>query len=270
VSHRETRDPVARAAVRHRALDPHITDETRGKRLAGLDGLRAIAVVMVILYHVLPGTLPGGFIGVDIFFVVSGFIITYLLIGERARGTVRLGAFWLRRARRLLPALVTLVLVCCAAALAIGGDLLVGLGAQVLGAFTFSSNWIFIAQDQSYFTQASPQLFRNLWSLAVEEQFYLIWPFVALLLIAFRFTWLRSTLAVTIAAASGLLMAALYTPGTDPSRVYYGSDTTPSASRSVRHSPFSWSPDDRSTWLEASQRGRPSNVATQDGWAYWR
>jgi len=194
-------------------------------RLAGLDGLRAIAVIMVIAYHFVPGALPGGFIGVDVFFVISGFLITRLLLAPRTGGAHGLRTFWLRRARRLLPALVVLVLACCSAALVIGGDLLVGLGSQVVGAFTFSSNWIFIGQDQSYFAQDAPQLFRNLWSLAVEEQFYLIWPFVVLLLALLRSPRVRAAIAVAIAAASATAMAMLYAPGVDPSRVYYGSDT---------------------------------------------
>src|SRR5690606_31992561 len=115
-------------------------------RFAGLDGLRAIAVLTVLAYHLTPGALPGGFLGVDIFFVISGFLITSLLLSEHAgSGRIRLGHFWRRRARRLLPALGVLLLVCCTAAWVIGSDLLVGLGQQVLGATTFSSNWLSIA-----------------------------------------------------------------------------------------------------------------------------
>jgi Predicted acyltransferases len=194
-------------------------------RLAGVDGLRAVAVAMVIAYHVAPAALPGGFIGVDVFFVISGFLITGLLLAPLAAGVRGLRTFWLRRARRLMPALVLLVLACCTVALVFGGDLLVGLGAQVLGAFTFSSNWIFIAQDHSYFAQDAPQLFRNLWSLAVEEQFYLVWPFAVLLLALLRSPRMRAAIALAMAVASATAMALLYSPGADPSRVYYGSDT---------------------------------------------
>src|SRR5690554_3117416 len=111
----------------------------------------------------------GGYLGVDVFFVISGFLITALLLAEhRESGGIRLGEFWRRRARRLLPALVLLVLVSCAVALLVGGDPLLGLGRQVIGAATFSSNWLFIADGASYFTATAPELFRNLWSLAVE------------------------------------------------------------------------------------------------------
>src|SRR5688500_4832905 len=116
-----------------------------GFRVVGLDGVRAVAVLLVILYHLSPGAVIGGYIGVDLFFVVSGFLITTLLLREReATGRISLSGFWRRRARRLLPALGVLVLVCCTAAYAIGKDVLLGLGAQVLGAFTFSSNWLFL------------------------------------------------------------------------------------------------------------------------------
>ena len=192
--------------------------------LPGLDGLRAIAVLAVIAFHFLPDTLKGGYAGVDVFFVISGFLITTLLVRERATaGSVSLPRFWARRARRLLPALVLVVVVCSTAALVIGGDVLVGLGAQVLGAATFSSNWIAIAQGSSYFDETTPELFRNLWSLAVEEQFYLIWPLALLLLLLVRRRAVRAGIAGLLAVASAVAMALL--AGPDPTRVYYGTDT---------------------------------------------
>ncbi|WP_354567256.1 acyltransferase family protein [Glaciihabitans sp. UYNi722] len=195
-------------------------------RVPGLDGLRAIAVSAVILFHLTPGFLPGGYIGVDIFFVISGFLITGLLVRERATtGGIRLGHFWRRRARRLLPALGILLLACCTAAWLIGGDVLVHLGRQVLGAVTFSSNWLSIAVGQSYFDEASPELFRNLWSLAVEEQFYLVWPLLVLVLVVIRLRWLRLAIVSLIAVASAVSMAVIQAPGGDATRVYYGTDT---------------------------------------------
>ncbi|MES2172130.1 MAG: acyltransferase family protein [Actinomycetota bacterium] len=194
--------------------------------LAGLDGLRAIAVLAVILYHLSPGALPGGFVGVDIFFVISGFLITGLLLRERTEtGRIRLGAFWTRRARRLLPALAVLVLVCGSAALLIGGDVLVHLGRQILGAATFSSNWIAIGSGQSYFDATTPDLFRNLWSLAVEEQFYLVWPFAVLLLALIRARAVRVVIVSVLAILSAGAMVLLFSPGGDATRVYYGTDT---------------------------------------------
>ncbi|MBB5632898.1 peptidoglycan/LPS O-acetylase OafA/YrhL [Cryobacterium mesophilum] len=195
-------------------------------RFAGLDGLRAIAVTTVILFHLTPGALPGGYLGVDIFFVISGFLITALLIREHDKnGRIRLADFWRRRARRLLPALVVLVLACCSLALVAGGNVLVGLGRQVLGAATFSSNWLSIASGSSYFTEANPELFRNLWSLAVEEQFYLVWPLALLALLLVRSTAIRCAVLGVLAAVSIAAMWFLYSPGGDATRVYYGTDT---------------------------------------------
>ncbi len=194
-------------------------------RVTGLDGVRAIAVVLVILYHLSPGAVVGGYIGVDLFFVVSGFIITTLLLREReATGRIALGAFWRRRARRLLPALGMLILVCCSAAYIVGRDVLVGLGSQVLGAVTFSSNWLFLAAQSDYFGGTVPELFRNLWSLAVEEQFYLLWPLLLVLVFLRVPRWLRIAGIVLIAAASAVAMAMLWSPDT-ATRVYYGTDT---------------------------------------------
>jgi len=193
-------------------------------RLPGLDGLRAVAVLAVIAFHFLPDTLKGGYVGVDVFFVISGFLITGLLVRERATaGRISLGGFWARRARRLLPALVLVVAVCSSAALFIGGDVLVGLGRQVLGAATFSSNWLAILQGESYFDATSPELFRNLWSLAVEEQFYLLWPLALLLLLLVRNRFARSGIALLLAVGSAVAMALL--AGLDATRVYYGTDT---------------------------------------------
>lgn len=196
------------------------------RHLSGLDGLRAVAVIAVIVYHLFPGALPGGFIGVDIFFVISGFLITGLLVGERARaGRISLSRFWQRRARRLVPALVVLVLVTCSAAWAVGGDVLVGLGRQVLGAATFSNNWMDIASGSSYFSRDVPELFRNLWSLAVEEQFYVMWPLLLLVLLLVRRSGVRIGIVLALAAASAALMWTLYVPGGDATRVYFGTGT---------------------------------------------
>jgi peptidoglycan/LPS O-acetylase OafA/YrhL len=202
------------------------TSGGRSGRIPGLDGLRAVAILAVLVYHLDASWLPGGFLGVDVFFVVSGFLITTLLVRElQSTGRLALGSFWLRRARRLLPALVLTVAVSILIARVVSTDLLVQAGRQVLGALTFSTNWVEITAGSSYFDQTAPQLFMNFWSLAVEEQFYLVWPLVTLLLV--RFARPRTRVAVTLAivAASTALMAALFTPGADATRVYYGTDT---------------------------------------------
>jgi len=196
-------------------------------RIAGLDGLRALAIIAVLIFHLRPASLPGGFLGVDVFFVISGFLITTLLVRElHTHRRIDLRQFWVRRARRLLPALVVVVGVSTAAALAAGQDLLVGIGRQVIGALTFSNNWVEIAAGSSYFHQTSPQLFLNFWSLAVEEQFYLFWPLLFLLLMTLTRTGRqRVGILLVVAAGSAIAMAVLYTPGQDATRVYYGTDT---------------------------------------------
>lgn len=200
--------------------------DTQPRRLAGLDGLRALAVIGVLLYHFFPDALPGGFIGVDVFFVISGFLITGLLLTERRRtGRISLPRFWQRRLRRLIPPLVPLLLFCSSAAWLLGGDVLVGIGRQLLGAFTFSYNWVSIAGGGNYFSADQPELFRNLWSLAVEEQFYLVWPLVLVALLLIPQARLRLGLVALFATASAVGMAVLFQPGVDPTRVYFGSDT---------------------------------------------
>src|SRR5690606_19050329 len=119
-------------------------------RYAGLDGLRAVAVALVVVYHLFPPAIAGGFIGVDVFFVISGFLITSLLLREKATtGRISLRSFWQRRARRLLPAVTVMIAVCATAALFVGGDVLVRMGTQVLGALTFTYNWVSIGAGAS-------------------------------------------------------------------------------------------------------------------------
>lgn len=195
--------------------------------IAGVDGLRALSIFAVFAFHLAPTWVPGGFVGVDVFFVVSGFLITMGLIRERARtGRVDLGMFWVKRARRLLPALALVVLVATSGAMLVGGDVRVDLDRQIFGAMTFASNWVSIGAEDSYFSALSPQIFSNLWSLAVEEQFYLLWPFVVLLIARTRSSRrLGVIVAGAAAAVSAVAMALLWSVDTDPTRVYYGTDT---------------------------------------------
>ncbi|MGC5167098.1 acyltransferase family protein [Luteimicrobium sp. DT211] len=226
---------VAATRAARRGPDHDVTPTVAGRtvarqargRIAGLDGLRALAVLAVVVYHVQPTWLPGGFLGVDVFFVVSGFLITTLLLRELQRSRrLSLPSFWLRRARRLLPALGVVVVTSILAARLVEPDLLVGIGRQTLGALTFSSNWVQIASGASYFDRTAPDLFMTFWSLAIEEQFYVLWPLLLALLVALTTSGrTRARVALAGAVASALLMALLYTPGTDPTRVYYGTDT---------------------------------------------
>lgn len=195
-------------------------------RFGGLDGLRAIAVTLVLAYHLFPRALPGGFLGVDVFFAISGFLITSLLLREAAAGTgIRLGAFWRRRARRLLPALALVMLVCSSLAFLVGGDLLVGIGSQIAGTTFFVSNWVFIANGADYFARDTPELFRNTWSLSIEEQFYILLPLLVLALLRLRGRSSRAIPLVILGLASAALMAELSLSGANPTRIYFGSDT---------------------------------------------
>jgi peptidoglycan/LPS O-acetylase OafA/YrhL/lysophospholipase L1-like esterase len=195
--------------------------------LPGLDGLRAVAVLAVVAYHQDLAWAPGGFLGVDIFFVVSGYLITGILRADwDRRGGLDLRRFWTRRARLLLPALAVMVAAVCTAATVLDRGQLPALRADVAAAATYTSNWWQITAHHSYLARFSPpSLLQHLWSLAVEEQFYLLWP----LLLALGLRYLpRRGLALTIAGAaacSAVAMATLYHPRADPSRVYFGTDT---------------------------------------------
>jgi peptidoglycan/LPS O-acetylase OafA/YrhL len=195
--------------------------------LPALDGLRAIAILGVLLYHAGLGWAPGGFLGVEVFFVISGYLITSLLLAEwRQRGRIAFTAFWLRRARRLLPALFLLIAVTLAFAVVFLPDEVAGLRSDTLAALGYVTNWYLIFSHKPYFeTVGRPPILQHLWSLAVEEQFYLFWPL--LFAAGMRFLRRRRLLVVVLAGAalSTALMAALYQPDADPSRIYYGTDT---------------------------------------------
>lgn len=195
-------------------------------RFGGLDGLRAIAVGLVLVYHLFPKALPGGFLGVDVFFVMSGFLITSLLLRElQSTGKIDLLGFWRRRARRLLPAVALVVLVSTSLALAASRDLLVGVAQQIAGAVFFVSNWVFIANGSDYFARDAPELFRNFWSLALEEQFYIVLPLIALLVFRLRSRLTWAIPLATLGLVSAFLMAALANAGANPTRIYFGSDS---------------------------------------------
>ncbi|HET7726282.1 MAG TPA: acyltransferase family protein [Candidatus Limnocylindrales bacterium] len=200
---------------------------TPPRRFAGLDGLRAIAVAAVLVYHAEPGLLPGGFLGVDLFFVLSGFLITFLLLDAAAvTGRVDLRAFWARRARRLVPALLLVLAGTVAATVALAPGELDALRRDVLAALAGVTNWELLAGGESYFAAATrPSLLRHLWSLGVEAQFYLLWPIVLAVAIALGRLWLALGVAALGAVGSAVAMAVLLDPGGDPSRVYFGTDT---------------------------------------------
>ena len=215
-------------------MEPGETTKTR-TRAPGLDGFRALAVLAVIGFHEGASELSGGFLGVDIFFVLSGFLITDLLVaGSGDAGHLDLKGFWTRRARRLLPALAAMLVVVTAAATFIEPGQEPSLRLALLAAATYTSNWFQILHHVPYFAASgqlgTPPPLDHLWSLAIEEQFYLVWPVIVGLVVArLAARRARVTFALLGAAVSALIMALQYTPGGDPSPVYYGTDTHASA-----------------------------------------
>ncbi len=215
-------------------------DGSAGARLAGLDGLRALAVGAVIAYHVRAAWLPGGYLGVDVFFGISGFLITYLLVAEHGRrGRIALRGFWRRRAVRLLPELLLVLLACAVTArLAGGGDtgLGDGLRGDAVASLLFCGNWWQIHQGADYFHHlGTPPLLQHLWSLSVEEQFYLVWPLLLALCLRLgrpvrgrRRSWPAAALGIAAlggAAASLWRMHVLAAHGAGGvSRAYFGTD----------------------------------------------
>ena len=200
-------------------------------RLPGLDGLRGVAVLAVIGYHLNLGNfLPAGFLGVDIFFTVSGFIITALMLQEHAQtGRIDFAAFYLRRARRLFPAALCMLLLLVPLTPLLQPSALPRLREDLPAALFYVSNWWQIVAQQSYFEAIDqPRLLQHLWSLAVEEQYYLLWPLAAMWLLGWASRTGLGISATLIALASTAWMAWLYVnqiDGGDPSRVYLGTDT---------------------------------------------
>jgi peptidoglycan/LPS O-acetylase OafA/YrhL len=202
----------------------------RDTYVGGLDGLRAIAVAAVIVFHFAPTVLPAGFLGVDVFFVVSGFLIARLVVREiAASGTVSRRDFWARRARRLLPALATVtVVVLIASAIVLSNVEIHDLRAQALGTLFYCVNWVIIHQNGNYFaTLGRPSPFLHMWTLAVEEQFYIVLPlvFFATRRALVRHPVRASVIALIGAVASTIWMAVLFSPTGDPTRAYIGSDS---------------------------------------------
>ena len=176
----------------------------------GLDGIRAIAVLLVIAYHLNVAHAGGGMLGVGVFFTLSGYLITDLLLDSwRRHGDLRLGRFWLHRARRLLPALFLMLAAVSLWVALFDSSQLSGVRRQVWAAVLYVSNWSTIAQNGSYFARFAPPLpLDHLWSLAIEEQFYLVWPFLLLALIWFvRSRRKMALVTLVLACASALAMA---------------------------------------------------------------
>jgi peptidoglycan/LPS O-acetylase OafA/YrhL len=196
-------------------------------RVRALDGLRAVAVVAVVAFHLNEGGVPGGFLGVDLFFVLSGFLITSLLLAEwDERGAIAVVPFWRRRARRVLPLLLLTLVAVAVVTPALFDDVAGRVRGELVAALAQGANWFEAVAGRSYFdTIGRPAPLRHLWSLGVEAQFYLAWPLAAAA--ALRHGGRRRLLQVSagLVAASFVLQAVLFHPGGDPSRIYYGTDT---------------------------------------------
>ncbi|MEC7987973.1 MAG: acyltransferase family protein [Myxococcota bacterium] len=193
----------------------------------GLDGLRAVAVLAVVFYHWDTPFFDGGYLGVEMFFVISGYLITTLLFNEIIESkTISMYAFWSKRIRRLIPALIVLLTsVMGYVAIFLPTELL-SLRTEVLASLAYCINWFFIFQQQSYFEAfGRPSLLQHLWSLAIEEQFYFIWPILFLGLSRVLSRTVLVNVLILGSVSSFLWMAYLYEPFVDPSRIYYGTDS---------------------------------------------
>jgi len=196
--------------------------------ITGLDGVRALAVFAVIMYHLLPGVFRGGYLGVPVFFVISGFLITNLLCQEyHQNGAIDVANFYVRRMKRLYPALVFMLIFSSAYVTIFQRNLLVNLRSVVFTSLTYVNNFWQIAHGSSYFDRfGNESPYTHIWSLAIEGQFYLFWPLIFILLT--KFVRNRSkifNLLMILSIFSAILMWILYVPTKDPTRVYYGTDT---------------------------------------------
>ncbi|WP_198542217.1 acyltransferase family protein [Mycolicibacterium peregrinum] len=224
--HDVTAAPVRAASRRRRA--------SIRRDIPALDGIRAIAVALVLAGHGgVPGV-AGGFIGVDVFFVLSGFLITSLLLDEfRRTERIDLKGFWIRRAKRLLPAMVLMTLAVVIARPLFPSEAVTSLREDAVGAFFWMANWVFVAADTDYFSQgATPSPLQHTWSLAVEEQYYLLWPLLVLaaaLLVRRRSTGAVRVVVFVLAVLGvvGSAVAAILLSGDagELNRVYFGTDT---------------------------------------------
>ena len=194
-----------------------------------MDGIRAVAVGLVLAEHGgIPGV-SGGFLGVDVFFVLSGFLITSLLLDEhRNRGRIALAGFWIRRARRLLPALIVMVLAVVAARTLFPPEATASLRDDAVAAFFWVANWAFVAQRTDYFSQGTPPSpLQHTWSLGVEEQYYLFWPLLVIAVVAVigaRARWAVFALA-TAGGVGSAAAAIVLASDAGVNRVYFGTDT---------------------------------------------
>lgn len=200
----------------------------RCKYITGIDGLRSIAVLMVLAYHLQLPFAKGGLLGVTVFFVISGFLITRILVSELdSTHTIDLKKFWIRRIQRLLPAVLAMAAVLIFVSALWNRVLFTKACSDLLSAIFCYNNWHQIFRNISYFENAGmPSPFTHCWSLAVEAQFYLLYPLLLIFFAKFQNWRKRSACATLLLAALSMgAMWVLFDPSADPSRVYYGTDT---------------------------------------------
>lgn len=197
------------------------------RQIDGLNGLRGIAVIGVIGYHLIPHILPGGFLGVNLFFVLSGYLIAITSIRTQTQSDFRIGKFYWKRIVRIYPALILSVCTTLFMAQFFAPDILQGVRHEVLNIFIASNNWWQITQNASYFTRitgTSP--FTHLWSLAIEMQFYILWPILFLgYMVLNRYKRGGVGLFIVLIFVSLIAMLIQIQSEGDLSRVYYGTDT---------------------------------------------
>lgn len=216
----------ASSLIRSGTVPPDSSQLTRIRHIPALDGLRGLALLGVLMFHA-NGALAGGYLGVDLFFVLSGYLITSLLFAERREtGRIALSAFWMRRARRLFPALLSLMpVVAIYARYFARADELRTLRAQALAALAYVANWQAIFQHKSYWSLFSaPSPLEHTWSLSIEEQFYVVWPLLVSLLLKRGSARTLLVASLLLAAISMFSMALLF-DARDTTRVYLGTDT---------------------------------------------
>ena len=220
------RRPVDASTPARRPTDAPTSRSAR--RIAALDGLRGIAIIGVVLYHTRPSILPGGFLGVTLFFVITGFLITRSVTREVGRtGTFAYGRYLLRRVARLLPPVLATIALAALGTYLLSPSLLPKVQADALPAATFTLNWSYIFREVSYFAAAGlPSPLTHLWYLGVTFQCYLVLPLALVAMIRGLRTRRRAIVVTSaLAAVSSLLMAVLFDPAADTARVYYGTDT---------------------------------------------
>ncbi|MEK8212047.1 MULTISPECIES: acyltransferase family protein [unclassified Paenibacillus] len=203
-------------------------DHLTKRYMPGIDGLRAISVLAVIAYHFNLKWAQGGLLGVGVFFVLSGYLITDQILQEwKTNHSLSIWNFWMRRFRRLLPAMVFMLITVGLWLMFTDPSRLLSLKGDMLSSIFYMNNWYLIFHEVSYFESFGPASpIGHLWSLSVEEQFYIVWPLA--LRVGLRLSPRRGKLMLYILVLiflSTIAMAILYVPGTDPSRVYYGTDT---------------------------------------------